>query len=229
MELKKSPRASLENKRLLLAETGLVIALLAVYAGFETSTRAQETAYLVDTTTAPEEIDIIPVVLQTPPPAPEIPALPQLSDELEIVEDDVTVDLDFQNLEDNDIPVNIQDYIHQEVVEVEDEDEVIQFVCVEQKPTFQGQDANAFAAWVNARVQYPELAKDNGVEGRVVLQFTIGTDGRLQDLRVLSSPDETLSRESLRVVSSSPKWEPGRQRDRAVKVRFTFPVIYRLR
>ena len=229
MEIKKSPRASLEDKRLILAETGLIIALLAVYAGFETSTRAHTTALLVNTTQKPEEIDIIPIVLNTPPPAPEVPSLPQLTDEIEIVEDDVTVDLDFQNLEDMDIPVNIQDYIHQDVVEEADEEEVLPFVAVEQKPTFQGAEANSFAAWVNARVQYPEIAKDNGVQGRVVLQFTIGTDGRIQDLRVLSSPDETLSREAVRVVSSSPKWEPGRQRDRAVKVSYTFPVIYRLR
>ena len=229
MEIKKNPRASLENKRLLFAETGLIIALLFVYAGFESSTRAQTTATLIDTTKVVDEIDIIPIVLDTPPPAPEAPVLPQLSDEIEIVEDDVTVDLDFQNLDDSDIPVDIRDYQRQEVVEEEVEEEAIPIQIVEQKPTFQGKDANTFAAWVNARVVYPEIAKENGVQGRVTLQFTIGTDGRIQDLKVLGSPDETLSREAVRVVSSSPKWEPGRQRDRAVKVSYTFPVVYRLR
>ena len=229
METKKSPRASLENKRLLFAETGLIIALLAVYAGFETSTRAQQTVSLVNTTKASSEIDMIPIVLNTPPPAPEVPPLPQLSDEIEIVEDDVTVDLDFQSLEDSNIPVDIRDYFHQDVEEVEVEEEAIPIQIVEQRPRFQGQDANTFAAWVNSRVVYPEIAKEHGVQGRVILQFTIGTDGRIQDLKVLNSPDESLSREAVRVVSSSPKWEPGRQRDRAVKVSYTFPVIYRLR
>jgi len=152
-----------------------------------------------------------------------------LSDELEIVEDDVTVDLDFQSLDDTDIPVDIQEYVRQEVVEEDVEEETLPFVTVEQKPTFNGGDANDFAKWVNSRLVYPEIAKDNGVEGRVVLQFTIGKDGRLQDVKVLNSPDESLAREAIRVVSSSPKWEPGRQRDRAVKVSYTFPVIYRLR
>lgn len=229
MEIKKSSRASLEDKRLLLAEIGLVIVLLAVYAGFETSTRAQTTAYLVDTTQAANETDIIPITLETPPPAPEVPALPMLSDEIEIVEDNVIVDLEFQNLDDQDIPVDIKEYIYQEVVEKDVEDEVIPWVRVEQKPTFQGEPANAFAKWVNARIVYPEVAKDNGVQGRVTLQFTIGTDGRIHDVVVLSSPDETLSREAVRVVSSSPKWEPGRQRDRAAKVSYTFPVIFALR
>ena len=229
MELKKSPRASLENKRLIFAETGLILALLAVYAGFETSTRAQATASLINTTKVLNDTDIIPITLDTPPPAPEAPSLPQLTDEIEIVEDDVTVDLDFRNLDDTDIPVSIQDYIHQEVVEEEVEEETIFVGVVQEKPTFNGGDANEFSKWVNARLVYPELAKENGVEGRVILQFTITKDGRLQDVKVLSSPDETLSREAVRVVSGSPKWTPGKQRDRAVNVTYTFPVIYRLR
>jgi protein TonB len=229
MEIKKTEKASLENKRLLFAEAGLIAALLVVYAGFETSTRAQEVALLDANTTVIDEEDVLAVTLETPPPAPEVPAMPTLSDEIEIVENDIVVDLDFQSLDDTDIPVNIQEYIRQEVVEEEVEDDPIPFILVEQKPTFRGEDANQFAAWVNSKVVYPEIAKENGIEGRVVLQFTIGTDGRLQDLKVLSSPDETLSKESLRVVSSSPKWEPGRQRDHAVKVSYTFPVIYRLR
>jgi TonB family C-terminal domain len=229
MEIKKTEKASLENKRLLFAEAGLITALLVVYAGFETSTRAQEVALLDANTTVIDEEDVLAVTLETPPPAPEVPAMPTLSDEIEIVENDIVVDLDFQSLDDTDIPVNIQEYIRQEVVEEEVEDDPIPFILVEQKPTFRGEDANQFAAWVNSKVVYPEIAKENGIEGRVVLQFTIGTDGRLQDLKVLSSPDETLSKESLRVVSSSPKWEPGRQRDHAVKVSYTFPVIYRLR
>ena len=229
MEIKKTEKASLENKRLLFAEAGLITALLVVYAGFETSTRAQEVALLDANTTVIDEEDVLAVTLETPPPAPEVPAMPTLSDEIEIVENDIVVDLDFQSLDDTDIPVNIQEYIRQEVVEEEVEDDPIPFILVEQKPTFRGEDANQFAAWVNSKVVYPEIAKENGIEGRVVLQFPIGTDGRLQDLKVLSSPDETLSKESLRVVSSSPKWEPGRQRDHAVKVSYTFPVIYRLR
>ena len=229
MEIKKSEKASLENKRLLFAEAGLIAALLLVYAGFETSTRAREVALLDDSSIICDEIDIIPITLETPPPAPEVPALPMLSDELEIVDDDVTVDLDFQSLDDTDIPVNIQEYIKQEVVEEEVEEEVIFVGVVEEKPTFNGGDANEFSKWVNARLVYPEIAKENGIEGRVTLQFTISKDGRLEDVKVLSAPDETLAREAVRVVSSSPKWQPGRQRDRAVKVSYTFPVIYRLR
>jgi protein TonB len=229
MEIKKTEKASLENKRLIFAEVGLITALLVVLAGFESSTRAKEVAVLQGNTLIDDEDDILAIPLDTPPPAPQAPALPMLSDELEIVEDDVTVDLDFQSLDDTDIPVDIQEYVRQEVVEEDVEEETLPFITVEQKPTFNGGDANDFAKWVNSRLVYPEVAKDNGVEGRVVLQFTIGKDGRLRDVKVLNTPDESLAREAVRVVSSSPKWEPGRQRDRAVKVSYTFPVIYRLR
>ena len=229
MEIKKSEKASLENKRLLFAEVGLIAALLVVFAGLETATRAHEVALLEGNTLIADDDDYVAVILETPPPAPEAPTLPILSDELEIVDDDVIVELDFQSLDDSDVPVDIQVYKHQEVVEEEVDEAPIDFIVVEQKPSFNGGDANSFSKWVNSRLVYPEIAKENGIEGRVTLQFTIGKDGRIQDVHVLSSPDETLSREAIRVVSASPKWEPGRQRDRAVNVTYTFPVIYRLR
>ena len=229
MEIKKSEKASLENKRLLFAEVGLIAALLVVYAGLETSTRAKEVALLQGNTVIIDDDDVMAVTLETPPPAPEVPALPMLSDELEIVDDDIAVDLDFQSLDDMDAPVDIVEYKYQDVVEEEDEEEVIPVVSVHQKPTFQGGDVNGFSKWVNSRLVYPEQAKEMGIQGRVTLQFTIGKDGRLQDLKVLSTPDQTLADEAVRVVSSSPKWEPGRQRDRAVSVSYTFPVIYQLR
>jgi len=176
-----------------------------------------------------DDDDVFAVTIETPPPAPEVPALPQLSDELEIVDDNVLVDMEFQSLDDTDVPVDIQEYIHQEVIEEEVEEEVIFVGSVEQKPTFNGGDANDFSKWVNSRLVYPEIAKENGVEGRVTLQFTIDKEGRLGDVKVLSAPDKTLADEAVRVVSSSPKWTPGKQRDRTVKVSYTFPVIYKLR
>ena len=229
MEIKKSPQASLENKRLLFAEIGLIIALLVVYAGFETSTRVHATANLIDDTKPIEEDDILSVPLDTPPPAPEIPLLPQLSDEIEIVDNNVTVDLDFQSLEDTDIPVDIKDYMTKEVVEEEVEEETYFVFNVEEKPTFNGGDANEFTKWVNTHIQYPQIAQEMSIQGKVTLQFTIEKDGSLQNVKVLSTPDESLSKEAVRVVSRSPKWKPGKQRDRAVKVTYTFPVLFQLR
>lgn len=228
MEIKKTEKASLENKRLLFAEAGLLTALLLVYTSMEFSTRAKEVALLDGPSLVVEEDDVMPVTIETPPPAPETPSLPQLSDDIEIVENDVVVDLDFQSLDDTDVPVEIQSY-KKEVVEEDVDEDTIPFVLVENKPSFQGGDANDFSRWVNSRLVYPEVAKENGVEGTVILQFTIAKDGRMSDVVVLRSPDDALAAEAIRVVTSSPKWEPGKQRDRAVKVSYTFPVVYRLR
>ncbi len=230
MEIKKSSRASLENKRLLFIETGLVLALALVYGLFEWSVKASPVALLEDNTRLVEEDDILSVELDTPPAPPSLPEIPVISDVLEIVEDDVDLDIDFQDLtEENGQTFSIQPYQVADVPEEEDTDEVIPMVIVETKPSFNGGDANEFSRWVNSRLVYPETARELGVQGRVTLQFTIGTDGRVSGVRVLKGADPLLDEEAVRVVSSSPKWTPGRQRDRAVKVSYTFPVIFQLR
>ena len=82
---------------------------------------------------------------------------------------------------------------------------------------------------MNSRLVYPEIAKENGVQGRVTLQFTVEKDGTVTKVKVLSGVDTSLDKEAVRVVSMSPKWKPGKQRDRSVPVTYTFPVIFQLR
>ena len=115
--------------------------------------------------------------------------------------------------------------VEEEVIE----EEAIPFQLVEEKPSFMGGDANAFSKWVNERLQYPEIAKENGIQGRVLLQFVVGADGKVSNVKVVRGVDPALDKEAVRVVQSSPKWSPGKQRDRAVKVTYTFPVIFQLR
>ena len=230
MEIKKSEKASLENKRLLFTEIGLVVALLIVYLGFNWSSKDAKVAVLEDTTQVVAEEEMIAIQNELPPPPPEAPSIPVLSDVIDIVEDDIKLDDDlFINLEDNNQAIEIQDYKEAEVEEEEVEEEAIPFQLVEQKPSFNGGDANEFSKWVNSRLVYPEIAKENGVQGRVTLQFTVEADGRVTNVRVLRGVDESLDKEAVSVVSSSPKWKPGKQRDRAVKVTYTFPVIFQLR
>ena len=229
METKKSEKKSLENKRVLFTECGLVLALLFVYVGFNLSSKETRVAVLEDTTQVVCD-DYIAIQTFLPPPPPEAPSLPKLSDVLDIVDNDIMVDEDlFIQLEENNQAIEIYDYHTADVEEEEVEEDAIPFFVVEQKPSFNKGDANEFAKWVNARLVYPELAKENNVQGRVTLQFTVETDGRVTNVRVLRGVDESLDKEAVRVVSSSPKWEPGRQRDRAVKVTYTFPVIFQLR
>lgn len=107
-------------------------------------------------------------------------------------------------------------------------EEEIPFEFVEKKPLFMGGDANAFSKWVNERLVYPEIAKECGVSGRVTLQFTVEADGRVTNVKVLRGVDTSLDKEAVRVVSQSPKWKPGMQDGKPVKVTYTFPVIFQL-
>ncbi len=229
MEIKKTPKADLENRRTLFTEIGLVAALLAVWVAFSYSTKEKAVASLGEDTQVVEVEDMVPITQETPPPPPEAPKIPVLSDQIDIVEDDIKVDDNFMSLEDDaNLGVEIMDYV-EEVKEEVVEEEAIPFQLVEEKPSFNGGDANEFSKWVNSKLQYPEIAKENGVQGRVTLQFTVNPDGSVSNVKVLRGVDSSLDKEAVRVVSMSPKWKPGKQRDRAVKVTYTFPVIFQLR
>ena len=229
MEIKKSEKASLENKKLLFIEIGLVVSLAITLFAFEWTSTETETALLEDTTEILVEEEIISTQMDTPPPPPAAPKIPILSDQIDIVDDEIEIEDDmFMNLEDDaSLGVEIMDYV--EVEEEVVEEEAIPFQLVEEKPSFQGGDANQFSKWVNQRLVYPEIAKENGVQGRVTLQFTVEKDGSVTKVKVLRGVDPSLDKEAVRVVSMSPKWKPGKQRDRAVPVTYTFPVIFQLR
>ena len=229
MEVKKSDKANLENKKLLFTELGLIVSLAITFGAFEYTSKETKVSTLEDTAEVVLEEEIIPITQETPPPPPAAPKIPILSDQIDIVDDEIELDDDmFMNLEDDaSLGVEIMDYV--EVEEEVVEEEAIPFQLVEEKPSFQGGDANQFSKWVNQRLVYPEIAKENGVQGRVTLQFTVEKDGTVTKVKVLRGVDPSLDKEAVRVVSQSPKWKPGKQRDRAVPVTYTFPVIFQLR
>ena len=230
MEIKKSQKADLTNKTLLFREIGLAATLVIVLVAFEWSTRDKVETIDLSSQAAAIEEEIIPVTQEQQQAPPEMPKIPVLSDVIDIVDDDIDVGDDMLlNLEDDkNIGVEIMDY-HAEVAEEVIEEEVIPFAIVEEKPKFQGGDANTFSKWVNSKLVYPEIAKENGIQGRVTLQFTVNTDGSVSNVQVVRGVDASLDKEAVRIMSSSPKWTPGRQRERPVKVVYTFPVIFQLR
>lgn len=229
MEVKKSPKADLNNKKLLFVEVGLVLALLITLGAFEWKTKEKQESVFAQENTELIEEEIIPITQDTPPPPPETPKIPILSDQIDIVDDNIKVDDNILNLEDDsNLGVEIMDYV-EEVQEEVVEEEAIPFALVEEKPKFQGGDANNFSKWVASHLEYPEIAKENGVSGRVMVQFTVNPNGTVSDVKVLRGVDPSLDKEAVRVIQSSPKWTPGKQRDRAVKVTYQFPVIFQLR
>ena len=106
--------------------------------------------------------------------------------------------------------------------------EIIDFTLVDSKPSFQGGTENAFTKWISERIEYPETARNKGIQGRVILSFVVDTDGLVRDVSILRGVDPDLDKEAIRVISSSPNWTPGKHRGQLVSVRYDFPVVFAL-
>jgi len=222
MEIKKSKRADLEKKRVVFVTYGLVLVLAVLLLAFEWGTELQENTLITQQDNAVVEEDII-ITRQEPPPPPPPPPPPQVVDMISIVEDDVDIDeIDFESMEaDEDMSYDIVVFEEEEEVA---EEEV--FVIVEDMPGFQGGDINNFRTWVAKNLEYPQIAQENGISGRVFVQFAVNSKGDVVDVKLVRGVDPALDAEALRVIKSSPKWSPGKQRGRPVKVQFTFPVVF---
>lgn len=227
METKKTQHASLENKRVLFLECGLITALLLTIGAFSYSTAIRKAPVLQGTGQVVDVEELVPITRETPPEPPATPVMNLSFETIRIVDDDLPTDV-LLNLDDNPLDIPVYDY-REDVIEDNVEEEDIPFVLVEQKPTFMGGDANTFSRWISQHVNYPEIAQQNGVQGRVTVQFTVMKDGSVGGVKLLRGIDPYLDKEALRVVASSPRWEPGRQRDRAVNVTYQFPVVFTLR
>lgn len=225
MELKKSPKADLNNKRGLLLEIGLVVSLLLVIATFA-YTPKEYRIEIVTEYVAPVEEEITEVTRQDqkPPEAPKKVEVKVITDMLEVVTNDtkITTDVDFAEFDEN-TEVIQQVEVKEEVIEDDQP-----FLIAETMPSFQGGDLNKFRTWVQQNIRFPQIALENGIQGRVVLSFVIEKDGRLTNIQVLQSPDRSLSDEAIRVLSKSPKWSPGKQRNQVVRVKYTLPVDFRV-
>lgn len=225
MELKKTPKADLQNKRGLLLQIGLVFSLVLVIAAFAytpSEYRIQQVQEFKGT--VEEEITEITRQDQKPPEAPKKVEVKVIADLLQVVtnETKITTNVDFAEFDEN-TEVLQQVNVKEEVIEDDQP-----FLVAETMPSFQGGDLNTFRGWVQSNVKFPQIALENGIQGRVVLSFVIEKDGRLTNIQVLQTPDRSLSEEAIRVLNKSPKWSPGKQRNQPVRVKYTLPVDFRV-
>ncbi|MCD7937041.1 MAG: energy transducer TonB, partial [Tannerellaceae bacterium] len=147
---------------------------------------------------------------------------------LNIVDDDVEVEqIEILSTEDDQSSAQVEAYIPPAVVEDEEESSTHIFTVVEEMPEFPGGDAEMLK-FVSRNIRYPVIAQENGIQGRVVCTFTVNQDGSVVDAEVLRGIDPSLDKEALRVIGTMPKWKPGKQRGKAVRVRYTLPVVFRL-
>jgi periplasmic protein TonB len=226
MEVKKTDKANLEKSRGLFLQIGYVVVLGLVLLAFEWTSKPADLGDLGNLDDMNLEEEVIPITRQQnePPPPPPPPAQTEV---INIVQNDVDIEdeLELEDTEaDEATKVQIVEFTQEE--ETVDEQEI--FLVVEDMPTFQGQEKDAFRVYIQQNLKYPVIAQENGISGRVYVSFVVDRDGSLTNVQVVRGVDPSLDKEAVRVVKSSPKWTPGKQRGRAVRVSFTFPIVFQL-
>lgn len=223
MELKKHPDSDLFRKSSFYMSIGLMISLLFTVVAFEWKSYDDNDLVNLGALDADfEELQDIPITEQPPPPPPQVtpPEIIEVPDEQEI-EEEIDVNLDVEVTEET----VIEDVVFDEAPEEEAADEIFQFV--EDQPTPLG-GMKAFYAYVGKNMKYPAQARRMGIEGKVYVTFVVGKDGALTDVKVLKGIGAGCDMEAIRVLSGAPKWKPGKQRGRPVRVRMQLPIIFKL-
>ena len=230
MEVKKSPKADLEGGVGMSILMGMIVGLAVLFVGFEWGTKDVQVVTAdegVADIIAEEEIEITRPE-NTPPPPPPPPA-PAVTEVLNVVEDDVELEQQEIISSEDDASAAQQETFVAPVVEEEEEEESAQqiFTVVEKQPEFPGGTAELFK-YLSKAIKYPVIAQENGIQGRVVCSFVVNRDGSIVDIQVMRGVDPSLDKEAIRVISEMPKWKPGEQRGKPVRVRFILPVQFRL-
>ncbi len=222
--------------------TGLLISMGFVMASFLWAEQPEEIMSLGEIEMVPEIEQLPPPSIQRPPPPPPPPPPPKL----EIVEDEEIIEEDepeIQELEvEEETVVEIPEEIFEEVVEeVEEEvvEEVIEeeepeepeiFTIVEDMPEFPGGQKELFK-FLGKQTQYPPMARENGIEGTVYVGFVVLEDGSISSVHIkrgLPGGGAGCDQEAIRVVGKMPKWKPGKQRGKPVRVAYTLPFKFKL-
>lgn len=227
MEIKKSAKADLEGKKGVFFEIGLTLALAILLFAFEWKSSSEEVGQFQSVADEQIEEEIIPITQQMLKPPPPPPPAPKLTDLIDIVEDDTQIDDDLQILDAEDDSENVEAPNLNDFGDFDGEDtgESEVFVVVENMPSFPGGNVQK---WISKNVKYPVLAMENGIQGKVFVQFVIERDGSITDVKVVRGVDSSLDKEAIRVVKAMPKWTPGKQRGKAVRVSFTLPINFQL-
>ena len=226
MKTKKSPKKDLESKKLIFAQIGLIITLSLVLVAFEWKSYDKNEIEVWNRKASKISIDIIPITVQKDKPLPvlqkQVTALNIVGDEDEIEDDIIEIDIEANEKTEN------KEYPPFEMPEEKDFDDDKIFVGVESQPSFPGGDI-ARIRFLYENIQYPAMARETGIQGRVYITFVVEKDGSITDVRLLKGIGGGCDEESIRVVKAMPKWIPGKQRERPVRVQFILPIKFTLR
>ncbi len=223
MELKKKPEADLNLKSGMFLNLGLVISIGIVLTAFAWPTYDEgDLMNLGQVQDNFEDLMEVPPTEQPPPPPPVIqqPEIIEVPDEEEI-EEEIEVNLDVEINEET----VIEEIIMDDAPEEEEADEI--FTIVEEQPTPDG-GMGAFYQFVRKNLKYPSQARRMGIEGKVFVQFVVDKDGTITEVAAIKGIGAGCDEEAIRVLKNHPKWKPGKQRGRPVKVRMVIPITFKL-
>lgn len=227
MEVKKSKSANLENKKGTWVLMGLVTVFALLFVAFEwTQHEKKYDGDILDAGDIILEEEVIPITMPEKKTVPPPPQAVSQAEVLNIVEDDAEIEeTTIVSNEDQAVFVEVTDDVPVVVEEVEEEQEIFQ--VVENMPEFPG-GTQKLLEYLKKNIKYPTICQEQGIQGRVVVQFVVNKDGSIVDPEVIKPVNPYLDKEALRVVSTMPKWKPGEQRGKPVRVKFTLPVQFKL-
>jgi periplasmic protein TonB len=224
MELKKSQKADLEWRKPVFFQIGVFIALGLVLTTFELFRSKDATAVNVGNSGANITEDVILQTQQQKPPIAPPPAAPITSTEIKVIDDNIKIETDYEVDAESDESTKTQEFEQVEYVEEETKEAEI-FVVVEENPEFPGGD-EARQMFFKNNIVYPKVAKEASVEGKVIVSFVVEPDGSITNAKIERGKIQALDDEALRVTKMMPKWNPGKQRGKSVRCRFTMPVSF---
>ncbi|MGQ8337795.1 energy transducer TonB [Sunxiuqinia sp. A32] len=225
MELKKSPKADLESKRSIFVQLGLVLSLGLCLLAFEWTSKVDQVSSLGSMNQQEVEDEIIPITRQEEVKPPPPPPPPKVVEVLNIVDDETEIEdeLEIEDTEADDETVIDVAPVIQEEEEEEEEGQI--FFIVEEMPEFPGGEL-ALRKFIANAIKYPVIAQENGIMGKVYVNFVVDKDGSVTNARIARGVDQSLDKEALRVVNNLPKWKPGKQRGKSVRVSYTVPISF---
>ncbi|MCK5821170.1 MAG: energy transducer TonB [Bacteroidales bacterium] len=223
MELKKSPKADLESKKSLFLEIGFVLTLSLVLFAFEWTKEEISFSSLGELQDLTGEEEIIPITRQEMQKPPDPPKPQKVILELNIVEDDVELEDEFEI---EDFEASQDEEIEVIAMEEEEEGEAEVFFIVEDMPTFRGGSLENFRNYIQGAIEYPPIAMENGISGTVYVNFVVNKKGEITSIKIVRGVDPSLDNEVIRALKSAPKWSPGKQRGKPVAVSMAIPVKF---
>ncbi len=226
MEAKKNPAADIYAKSWMFRTLGLMVSLGLMSVAFQWKSYDTPEAQLqVRNTNTFEEVLDIPPTEQPPPPPPQIlqAQIIEVAND-EAIKEEIKVHLDIEVTD----QTRVEHIVVQTPVAEPEEEEVEQiFTIVEETASPKGGMAS-FYSYVKDNIQYPAAARRLGIQGKVYVEFVIAKDGTLTDVHVVKGIGAGCDEEAIRIVESAPPWNPGRQRGKPVKQRYTLPIIFKM-